>query len=75
MYLLMNGCLAALDLSWMDIGLERVALCPGTLVFPVETLPSSLLWSSTYGDAIQGGGRYWRYSTRVECKDVVLLVE
>ena len=22
MYLLTNGCLAALDLSWMDIGLE-----------------------------------------------------
>ena len=59
MYLLTNGCLAALDLSWMDIGLDIVALRPGTLVFPVEMLPSSLLWSSTYGDAIQGGYVLW----------------
>ena len=70
MYLLTNGCLAALDLSWMDIGLESCFM-PRYTSFPSgnATILSAMelhLWC----DTIQGV-----VYTRVECKDVVLLVE
>ena len=71
---------------------ERVFGCTGPqldgywlreLLYAVETLPSSLLWSSTYGVTQSrgggggggGGGVGTGGSTRVECKEVVLLVE